>query len=333
MGKSKKKPATPESALLVPLHPALKASSSRIPVVDTHCHMLSTLSFFRAKYPESDKSSVQDFVRAYFSQSSSTHIEGLVDVYCEPPFSGWKDLADSALHDAEAWSGVKYNYVMGVHPHNAKEYTDEVEAMILEAMKHPLCVGWGEIGLDYHYNLSPHDVQERVLVRQLQHAVRLGKPITIHTREGRVFLRNIWRILRANVPKEAHLHIHCFTDTPELAQKLLDHFPNCWIGITGVVTYATNTNTSSVIRNLVAASPDRTSSVLRLLLETDSPYMTPTTLPTGEMGIKNARSLATCHSGMIPYTAQFVADTAGNGWTTEDVLRVCRENARRMYGI
>ena len=55
-------------------------------------------------------------------------------------FCFWQNsLADSALHDAEAWSGVKYNYVMGVHPHNAKEYTDEVEAMILEAMKH---VSW-----------------------------------------------------------------------------------------------------------------------------------------------------------------------------------------------
>lgn len=44
---------------------------------------------------------------------------------------------------------------------------------------------------------------------------------------------DIWRILSENVPKEHHLHIHCFTDSPELAQKLFDHFPNCWIGITG----------------------------------------------------------------------------------------------------
>jgi TatD DNase family protein len=162
---------------------------------------------------------------------------------------------------------------------------------------------------------------------------------------------DIWRILSENVPKEHHLHIHCFTDSPELAQKLFDHYPNCWIGITGkyldgtryvpytyhsvtgVVTYSSNLNTSAVIRNLAASSSERNSSVLRLLLETDSPYMTPTNLPVSEMGIKSARSLATSHSAMIPYTAQFVAETAGNGWTTEEVLRCCRENARKMYGV
>lgn len=135
------------------------------------------------------------------------------------------------------------------------------------------------------------------------------------------------------MPKEQKLHIHCFTDSPELAEKLLGHFPNCFIGITGVVTYATNQNTSAVIRNLAAKSSDKTSSVLRLLLETDSPYMTPNNLPVKEIGIKSARSLATCHSAMIPYTAQFVAEQAGNGWTTEEVLAVCRENAQKMYGV
>jgi hypothetical protein len=50
--------------------------------------------------------------------------------------NAYTSLAESALKDKEAWSGVRYNFVMGVHPHNASEYTDEVEAMILEAMEH-----------------------------------------------------------------------------------------------------------------------------------------------------------------------------------------------------
>ena len=127
-------------------------------------------------------------------------------------------LADSALSNPEAWNGVKYNYVMGVHPHNAKDYSDQVEAMILAAMEHVnahptaqqsylklflsryasagerrVCKGVAftpansimiQIGLDYHYTLSPRDTQERVLIRQIWQAVRLEKPITIHTREG-----------------------------------------------------------------------------------------------------------------------------------------------------
>lgn len=93
MGKSKKsKPSTPESALVIPKHPCLADQDGPVaPIVDTHCHMLSTFSFYKSKYPEGDKNSVQDFVKAYFAQEQSNKIEGLVDVYCEPPFSGWKE--------------------------------------------------------------------------------------------------------------------------------------------------------------------------------------------------------------------------------------------------
>lgn len=66
-------------------------------------------------------------------------------------------------------------------------------------MAHPRNVGWGEIGLDYHYDLSPRDVQQRVFTRQLEHAVRLGKPLTIHTREAE---EDMERILKEVVPKD-----------------------------------------------------------------------------------------------------------------------------------
>jgi hypothetical protein len=96
MGKSKKsKPSTPESALVIPKHPCLADQDA--PIVDTHCHMLSTFSFYKSKYPDGDKNSVQDFVRAYFAQEQSNRIEGLVDVYCEPPFSGWKECASQLV--------------------------------------------------------------------------------------------------------------------------------------------------------------------------------------------------------------------------------------------
>jgi hypothetical protein len=75
----------------------------------------------------------------------------------------------------------------------------QVEAQILEAMRHPRCVGWGEIGLDYHYMNSPADVQQEVFRRQLKHAVQLGKPLTIHTREAD---DDVERILKEEVPQE-----------------------------------------------------------------------------------------------------------------------------------
>ena len=75
----------------------------------------------------------------------------------------------------------------------------QVEAQILEAMRHPRCVGWGEIGLDYHYMNSPADIQREVFRRQLKHAVRLGKPLTIHTREAD---DDVEHILKEEVPQE-----------------------------------------------------------------------------------------------------------------------------------
>jgi len=74
-------------------------------------------------------------------------------------------------------------------------------------MSHPRCVGWGEIGLDYHYDHSPRDIQKAVFTRQLRQAVKLGKPLTIHTREAEV---DTEQILKLEVPKEhkvPHLHL------------------------------------------------------------------------------------------------------------------------------
>lgn len=66
-------------------------------------------------------------------------------------------------------------------------------------MKHPRCVGWGEMGLDYHYDNSPRDIQQHVFTRQLRQAVGLGKALTIHTREAE---EDTERILKAEVPKD-----------------------------------------------------------------------------------------------------------------------------------
>src|SRR5271154_5804691 len=162
------------------------------------------------------------------------------------------------------------------------------------------CRAWGEMGLDYHYNNSPHDIQKQVLIRQLEKAVSLGRNLVIHTREAD---DDILEILTKHVPKETHIHVHCFTDTLALASSLLSHFPNLYIGITGVITYASNLNTTEVVK----ATP-----LERLLLETDSPFMIPNNVQKGikSMGGKSTR-LPVCWSGMIPYTADYVADIKG----------------------
>lgn len=74
----------------------------------------------------------------------------------------------------------------------------------LEAMAHPRCVGWGEIGLDYHYDHSPRQIQQEVFIRQLRKAVELRKPLTIHTREAE---EDTERILKAEVPVDYRVRL------------------------------------------------------------------------------------------------------------------------------
>ncbi|KAG8908499.1 hypothetical protein FRB99_005858 [Tulasnella sp. 403] len=375
----KKRNVVPEQALILPPPPFLSGSNSdstslpsdsnepssttsqKPSIIDTHTHVLSTFSEYRRKYPDGQFSTIHEFVRGFYQPPSSSasptsnqrpSVAAVVDVYCEAPVvKAWRDVADSALTAEQRvgdWGGIQYHFVIGVHPHEARHYNDDVELDILEAATHPRCVGMGEMGLDYHYDNSPRDIQRAVLVRQLKCAVQFGKPLTIHTREAD---DDIFEILHEHVPKDhknlnvmkkTKIHIHCFTDTPELAKKLLDHFPNLYIGITGVVTFATNANTRQVIENLVKASPCTPStspSPLRVLLETDAPYMVPGNLSVQTLGLKSGTRLPFSHPGMISWTAQFVAEVAtaaSDGtatWSAWDIIRISEANARRMYGI
>lgn len=202
----------------------------------------------------------------------------------------------------------------------------------------------GDSGLDYHCKLlvinsreqilnrpvgaddhSPRDVQHTVLRKQLRMAIELSKPITIHTREAD---DDIYAILTDVVPREWNIHVHCFTDSPELGQKLLDYFPNLVFGLTGVLTYTSNTNTSNLLRHMITR-PEKP----RIVLETDSPFMTPINIPYKELGLKNARSMPVCHSGMITYTAAFAAEVLGQGWTADSVVRLSAEHSKNHYGV
>ncbi|KAJ7621334.1 hydrolase [Roridomyces roridus] len=330
-------------------HPAVSPAS---PIVDTHTHLALTFESYRRKYPNGEYKTVYDFVQALYVPAG---VQEIVDVWCEAPVRPlWREFADSALTEEkrrDLWGGMGYWFVMGVHPHQAKDYTDAIEADIIEAMAHPRCVGWGEMGLDYHYDTSPRPVQREVFIRQLRCAVRLKKPLTIHSREADA---DTECILKAEVPKDHKIHIHCFTNAPAFAQRLLDWFPNLYIGITGVITYGSNVDTSTTVRNMFlpsSPSPPR----LRIVLETDAPYMVPNpvyNLPAFAKPEVKGQKLPLCHSGMLPWTAGFIANLlpkpqaaarsgAASGadaggaemWDAARVLSVARENARAMYGV
>jgi TatD DNase family protein len=81
---------------------------------------------------------IPSFMKEFFPPECAS----IVDIYCDPPFDGWRDMA------AHTDLPLKYHFAMGCHPHNAKRYDDLIEAIILEAMEHPYCTPFGSLGSD-----------------------------------------------------------------------------------------------------------------------------------------------------------------------------------------
>ncbi len=196
----------------------------------------------------------------------------------------------------------------GVHPHEASKWNDEVEARFVAAMAHPRVLAWGECGLDYHYDMSPRDVQQRVFVRQMELAVQHGKPLVVHTREAE---EDTVRLMTDHLPAHWPVHIHCCTSSRAMVEPLLAFFPNLKVGFTGCVTFPS----ANDIRDTVAVVP-----VERLLLETDAPFMAPVPFRG-----------SVCHSGHVPWVAARLA--AEKGVSVEELVRVTRANAKQLYGV
>jgi TatD DNase family protein len=149
----------------------------------------------------------------------------------------------------------------GVHPHNAKDFDARARDALLAFVRNPLAVGIGEIGLDYHYDHSPRDVQRKVFAEQLGIAVSMHLPVAIHLREAHDDGERIMR--EAGLPSEGCV-LHCFTGDASLAEPFLEL--GCYVSFAGPVTF----KRADAIREAAAVVP-----LERLLVETDSPFMTP----------------------------------------------------------
>jgi TatD DNase family protein len=167
---------------------------------------------------------------------------------------------DATLPFAEAHNWI-YTTV-GIHPHDGKEVTPAHLETLAALAKHPKVIAWGEIGLDYFYDHSPRDVQERVFRQQMDLAHAANLPIIIHCRDA---WDDCLRIL-ADAWKPTGLGgiLHCFTSTLDHAEKGLDM--GFLISFTGNISYPKAQN----IRDVAKALP-----LSNILIETDSPYLAP----------------------------------------------------------
>ena len=153
---------------------------------------------------------------------------------------------------------------IGVHPHNASGWDDGAEALLRRYLARPKCRLLGEIGLDYHYDLSPRDVQRRVFDIQLDLARELGVPVQLHIREAHGDCMDMLRARAGRLPGGI---MHCYTGSWESAKVYLDL--GLYISLSGAVTFKNAPKLAEVARNTPAD---------RLLIETDCPYMAPVPL-------------------------------------------------------
>jgi len=201
----------------------------------------------------------------------------------------------------------KYDFVYataGVHPHDAKDMTDDVLEEIAHLTQEKKVVAIGEIGLDYHYDYSPRDTQKYWFKKQMHLARELDIPVVIHSREA---MEETIKICREN-PVCAGV-IHCFSGSAESARIFLDM--GYFISFAGPITFK-NARSLPEIARLV---PDD-----RILIETDSPYLS----PEPHRGERNS-------SLNIRHVAEKLAEI--RGVSVEEIARITKENAKTLYRI
>ncbi|MGZ3738560.1 MAG: TatD family hydrolase [Bdellovibrionota bacterium] len=205
-------------------------------------------------------------------------------------------------------------FTSGVHPHDSKDFTPEIFASIKRLAKHPRCVAVGELGLDYFYDLSEKATQHIALEQQLQFSAEIGKPVVVHTRDADDdtirFLTVHSREFLARHPGKSPGVIHCFTDTARLAEATLAL--GYHISFSGILTFKNAEPLREVCRDIVPLN--------RLLVETDSPFLTP--IP--HRGKKN-------QPGYTRFVAEKVAEL--KKLSLEEVANATRANTERLFGL
>jgi len=262
---------------------------------DSHCHLEN-------KRFDSDRAEV--FARARQAGVTAMLAIGNGD----GPGTGTLDCAIKLAHQ---FDGV--DATVGIHPHEAalakQPDFDELERLALD----PKVIAWGEIGLDYYYDHSPRDVQQRVFVQQMEMAHAAKLPIIIHNRpsdNSENAWEDLFRLLREHwISTGLGGVLHCFTGTVEHAHAALDI--GFMISFAGNITYPKAQN----IRDAAHLAP-----LDRIFIETDSPYLA----PVPHRGKRNEPA----------FVIEAARQIAGlHGKTTEEIGRQTTENFLRFFRL
>lgn len=252
-------------------------------LVDSHCHL-------DARAFDADREAVIERARA----------AGVVRMVAIGTGDGPPDL-EAGIRLAERYPFI--DATIGVHPHDAAKAGEETWVELASLASHPRVAAFGEIGLDYHYNFSPPEVQRAVFVRQMEIAREARLPIIIHTREA---WQDTVELIRRHWPPELGGVFHCFSGGPREAEQALEL--GFHVSFSGIVTFPK----AAAVQEAARMVPSD-----RLLIETDAPYLA----PVPHRGKRN-------EPAYVAETARFLA--ALRGLEPGEIARLAAENWSRL---
>lgn len=207
----------------------------------------------------------------------------------------------------ELANGYDFIYAcVGWHPVDAIDMTDEDLRWIEELSAHPKVVALGEMGLDYHWDKSPKEVQKEVFRKQIRLAKKVNLPIVIHNREATA---DVVEILQEEHAEEVGGIMHCFSGSPEVAKECVKM--NFYISLGGPVTF----KNAKKPKEVAAEIP-----LDKLLIETDCPYLAPHPY----RGQRN-------EPGYVKLVAEQIAEIKGIPF--DEVAEVTSQNAKKLFDI
>ncbi len=195
---------------------------------------------------------------------------------------------------------------VGVHPHSAKDYDEHTEEVLRSLAKEKKVVAIGEIGLDFHYNHSDKEDQRRAFIAQIRLSKALKLPMIIHDREAN---GEVFDTLTEEEAQEYGCVMHCYSGSPELAEEYVKR--GFMISLAGPITFK-NAKKPYEVAKVVPLD--------QLLIETDSPYLT----PEPRRGRRNEPLL-------VRFVAAKVAEA--KGISVDEVIRVTEANAKAFFNI
>lgn len=203
----------------------------------------------------------------------------------------------------------KYDFIyasVGIHPHDTKDWNDSFLNKIAELAKHPKVVAIGEIGLDYYYDFSPKTQQIKAFKAQIELALKLELPVIIHNRDSD---EDMMEIISSYCSTGLKAQFHCFNASLDDAIEYMKM--NHFISFTGNITFKKSDELRKILKH---------TDLNHLLLETDSPFMT----PVPHRGKRN-------EPANVKLVAEKIAEV--HNITVDEVARITSLNAFRMFGI